>query len=1139
MTPYDVRRVTRCSSAPRSCFPICTFRRYGSLVLGLLLAACLLSPQTIRAQQLTATLSGVVTDSTGAVIPSATVTVTQNGISTAGRTVVTDSTGNYVVTNLPAGTYTVSVSAKGFQTYLAKGVVLNVAAKRGLDIPLKAGAKTTTVTVQAAAVTVDTQSSAQAGTITGQQIHELELAGRNFQELVTLQPGVVNQMGDETSAGNTAMSVNGARTTANNWTMDGADINDSGSNTTLVNAPNVDAIQEFTLERSTYDAGYGRSGGGQVLVVTKAGTSAFHGDAYEFVRNTALDANEWFNKRAQVENGEPNKNPVNHHNVFGFTVGGPAYIPGLYNTKKNKTFFFWAEEWRKSSTPGGDTMPAASQAMLNGIVAGDFTAAPAGCATYDAASNTTKISPSCYSHNSKVYLTNIFDKFPANDSGNYTFSYTALNNYRDDIVRVDHYFNQKLHFYARYLNDTMPSDDPEGLWAGSNYPGLTDTSYNSPGKNVVGNLTWTISPTAVNEFEFAWAQGTIRATIKPGQFATSSDINGQLTSQWSPDPYGKVPAISIVGVTGFNPGSSPYNERNLDRTFFDNFSFTFGTQTIRTGFQIQQMVKTENAVNGNPSFSFNSWGDFLVGNVSTFTQTLPDIVPDLHFANSEAYVQDDWQITRRLMLNLGVRWSRFPSTTDVNNTLSNFDPARYSPQLAPQIGIDGNFVAGQSIQGRALLPATYTNGLIFPKGRACLRAQAIAPLSSCSPYGRYVNPNYNANFAPRIGFSYDLFGQGKTVIRGGFGIFYDRLLNGIWEQNAFNNPPLAQKTTIVNASFDNLGSGSTSVSYGPNNITATGTPTFKVPNYANFNISVQHELLPNTVLEVAYVGSEARHLLGEFDENQPTVAQRITAPADASVNYIRPYPGYAAIITRAPVFSNNYNSLQISVNHHSKGLQLGLAYTWSKDMTTNSSDRGQVETDTYDFSMDYGPSTYNTPQVFTANYVYDLPFFSSQHGFAGRTLGGWEVSGITSFTSGTSFSLSQAHDPWDPNGLNVGLGMGAAGIAPRPDQIARVHRIKSVGEWFSTSSFAQAVDHFGTERSGSLLGPGYANWNLAAVKNFRMYDRYNFQIRGEFFNAFNHESFAGVDSTIDDASFGQVVSGHLPRRIQLAAKLYF
>jgi hypothetical protein len=1104
-------------------------------IIGLLAMMLVLFPLSSRGQELSATLSGTVTDTSGAMVPHAVVTITHNGVNGNSRVVLSDATGNYVATNLPAGTYSVAVAVTGFETFKANQIELNVAEKHTVNIQLKAGSESQTVVVEDNPVSVDTESSAQAGTISGVQVRELELSSRNFEQLVTLQPGVVNALGDEASASSSAISVNGARTTANNWTVDGADINDSGSNGTVTNVPSIDAIQEFTLQRGSYDAGYGRSGGGQVLVATKNGTSEFHGDVYEFVRNTALDANDYFNKQGEIKAGQPNKAAVNHRNDYGFTVGGPIFIPKVYNSARNKTFFFWSEEWRKITTPGNASFAAATAAETTGVIPGKFTSGPANCLTYDAVSDTTTIAPSCFSKNSQVYLTNVYDKYPANSGGNYSFSYSAKNDLHQDIVRVDHYFSEKVHFYARGMNDDMPVNQPMGLWAGNNYPGLVNTAVDSPGKNVVGNLTWSISPKIVNEVEFVWAQGTYNSTIQSGQFATSSSANSALTNNWAfKDPYGRVPAITITGLQGFSPGSSPWKERNLDRTYFDNLALTYGKHTIRFGFQFQQMVKTENAVAGGPAFSFDSFGDFLLGNVRTYSQASRDITPDLHYTNSEAYVQDDWKVFKRLTINLGVRWSRFPSPTDVKNTLNNFDPLVYSASKAPTIDpTTGNFTAGQS-----LIPATYTNGIIFPKGAACSAAQALGPQVTCSPYGSYINPNDNANFGPRIGFAYNPDGRGMTAIRGGFGIFYDRLLNGIWEQNAFADPPLLQTTTVNDTSFDNP-SGANAVSYGPNGLTVTGTPTFKVPHYANYNLSVQRQLVPSTTLELAYVGNVARHLLGEFDMNQPTLAARTNNPT-ADVNAIRPFLGYGFMHTRAPLFSNNYNSLQVSLSHHSsKGLTLGAAYTWSKDLTTNSNDRSTSATDSYNFKRDYGLSSTNTPQILEVNYIYVLPFQRQQRGFVGHILGGWEVSGVSSFVSGSSFTATQTTDPFTSLGPN-GLGMVQdADIAMRPDQVAPVQKTKSSTQWFSTSSFAPAVGHFGSEKIGSLLGPGLQNWDLASIKNINLGERLRFQLRGEYFNAFNHTNFNTVDPSVNDTNFGQVTTAHVPRRIQIGAKLNF
>ena len=1118
--------------------------------LCLLVLSLLFWPGRSMAQQLAATLSGTVTDTSGAVIAGAKVEVTNDQTKGAPRSAQTDGSGGYTVTNLPAANYTVTVTAPGFKSFKAQNVTLFVAERRSVNAQLETGSVDQSVTVQENAVAVDTTTSALSGTISGTQVRELQLNNRNFEQLLTLQPGVTSGLPDDVGFGlsNTDnISVNGVRGTSNNWTVDGADINDSGSNDTLLNVPSVDAIQEFTLERSTYDAEYGRSSGGQVLVATKSGTSQFHGDAYEFNRNNIFNANSYFNKAA---------NPVlprsiERYNDYGFTIGGPLYIPKVYNTAKNKTFFFWSEEWRKVSSPVTASFTPPTAADLSGTFTGPITGAPAGCVTFNATTNTSTISPSCYSQNAKVYLANLYDKYPANSSsGQYTSSYSQLNNTREDLVRFDANISQKLHFFARAMQDETPENFPQGLFAGSNFPGVAASTVNAPGENVVGNLTATISPTMVNEAEFAYTQGTITSSFSPGSIANSPAIASQLTGNTAyKDPYGRIPGISFVGsaIQGFNYGSTPYFERNLDRTLFDNFSVILGKHTVRVGATVSQMLKTENASSGEAGFEFTNFQDFLLGDVFQYSQNSVDTVPDLHYVNAEAYVQDDWTVTPKLTVNLGMRYSYFPSPADALHTLNNFDPLLFNPASAPGINTTtGNFTA---ISGQ--IPATYVNGIIFPTGIACGRAQAIAPTATCSPYGNHVNPDSNRNFGPRIGFAWSPYGNDKTAIHGGYGIFYDRMLNGIWEQNAFADPPLVQTATITDTSFDNPLAGSAAVSLGPNHIVSTGSPGMPNPSTMDYNLSVQQELLPNTVAEFAYVGTLGRHLLGEREINQPTLAERESNPT-ADVKAVVPYRGYSWFAAELPEYSNNYNALQVSLHHRTAhGLTVGIAYTWSRNLTNQSNDRSTETYDTYDVNLDYAPSSLNQPSTFVANYVYDLPFYKEQHGLVGHTLGGWEVSGITQVQSGQPITIRQTSDNFDckiPTGGTAcqagtyprGLNMDVSAIAPRPDRIAPVLLTKSVNQWFTTGSFADAVGHFGDAGLDALPGPGLINFDIAAIKNIALGERASFQFRGEFFNAFNHTSFSTVGVNVDvPSTFGRLLSAHDPRQIQLGGKLYF
>jgi len=1117
-----------------------------SFCAALALIVCF-SPVPGFSQNVTAELRGTITDATGAVVPGATVTIHNVQTNSDVRTITTNGDGGYDATFLPYGTYTVTVSKAGFKSFVANDVILHVGDNRALNATLQTGQISQSVTVASESTPVQINSSAQSSTITGTQVRELQLNNRNFEQLVTLQPGVASQLPASIGFGITNtdnVSVNGARGGANNWTVDGADINDSGSNLTLLNVPSVDAIQEFTLQRGTYDAQYGRSGGGQVQVVTRSGTSDFHGDAYEFWRNDILNANEFF------ANSAGKARPPFRYNNFGFTVGGPVYIPGHYNTDKSKTFFFVSEEWRKTGVPSTNIATLPPPAELGGTFTTKLNplSAPAGCIT--GSGTAYQINPSCFSHNAQVYIQNIYSKFTPNGppgTNQYITPVNALNNYRQDLVRLDQKITDRIQVFGRYMQDSVPTTEPGGLFAGNPLPGISSTSTNAPGKNVVAHVVAILSPTVVNEAAFNYSWGAINSKLT-GQIASPAFKNALTNNLPYTDPYNRVPGISISGITGVAIPSAPYFERNIDKNVYDNLSIARGNHSIRTGISVQWMRKTENADNpSNGSFAFrNAYGNpafanFLLGNVSTFSQSSRDIVPDLRYLDIEAYVQDDWKIRPNLTLNLGVRYSFQPPPHDVNLVLNNFDPSIFNPANAPQIGLDGSFLPGQG-----LIPATYVNGIIFPSS-GCSQAQKIAPVT-CSPFGNQVNPTYNTNLAPRIGFAWDPTGSGKTSIRSGYGIYYDRPLNGIWEQNAFAVPPLVQKVQVSNTSFDNPTAGTSVTPLGPIGLHATGEGSFQVPYYQGWNFSVQREILSNTRLEVAYVGGKGTHLLGEYDANQVPLSIRVGNP-DADVNQLRPYLGYAQFTNISSRFDSSYNSLQISLNRHvTSGLTLGVAYTWSQNITDNATDRSSAAYDTYNFENNRGSATTSIPQVFIFNYVYDLPFFKSQQGFLGKTLGGWEISGITTMQSGFPVTITQDNDPFNsfdyadgtPGTYPGGIGIDPSAVAPRADATGKsISGPGTIAEYFNTGAFTDAVGHFGNSGTGVLIGPGLDNWDIAGIKNIKLSERFSLQFRGEMFNAFNHVSFTTINTNVDSGTYGRITGDRGPRNIQLGLKLYF
>ncbi|MHB8486292.1 MAG: carboxypeptidase-like regulatory domain-containing protein [Candidatus Acidiferrales bacterium] len=1126
-------------------------------LLGLFLVV-LFASSICFSQNITALLTGTVTDPSGAVVPGASVTLHNTDTNTDVVTVKTDSNGLYTATELPLGRYTVTITANGFKKYVASDLMLNVGEHRTFDIALAVGQVSEQVTVTATTIPVETSSGAQETTITGTQIRELQLNNRNFEQLLALQPGVSSTLPDQIQFGITntdSVSVNGARTSANNWTVDGADINDSGSNLTLLNVPSVDALSEFTLERSTYDAQYGRSGGGQVNVATKSGTNNFHGDAYEFFRNNVLNANEAFNK------GAGGKRPPFRYNDFGYTIGGPIYIPGHYNTDKSKTFFFFSQEFRRTRTPSTFNLTLPNPQELTGNFTGitgvtlNPASAPSGCITGN------QISPSCFSANAKVYIANVYSKFTPNNAlsptaltESFIVPVSAHNDFRQEIARIDENITSKVSIFARYMQDKVPTTEPGGLFAGSGLPGISSTASNAPGRNLVAHVTMELSPSVMNEVEVGDSWGAINSNIT-GLITSPAFLSALTFTGGLPftDPYHRVPGVGISGVTGVGIPVSPYFERNVDKSVYDNVSITHGSHTIRTGMNFQYMKKTENAVNPtNGSFSFqNKYGNpafanFLLGNAASFSQASRDIIPNLHFPNIEAYVQDDWKVVRNFTLNLGLRYAYFAPPEDNNQILDNFSPQAFNPANVPIIVPTGTG-AGNFATGQTVSPQTYANGIIIAQNACNPNLYFKPPVPpfgpTCSPYDLRVNPAYHT-FAPRVGFAWDIFGDGKTALRGGFGVYYDRTLNGIEEQNSFANPPFVGTVSTAEPTnpfdiFDSPISGTATPPTGPASLHVTGSPQFPVPYIDQWSLSVQREIMPNTRVEVAYVGNRANHLLGEYDLNQVPLNVRLANPT-VEANALRPYLGYNVITTIAPAFRSNYNSLQISANRQiGSGLNFGVAYTWSKTLTNNPTDRSTASYDTYNFNTDYGPASFSRSQVLVINYVYDLPFYRSQQGLVGHVLGGWEVSGISLFEKGLPTTITQFNDPFDA--FPGGIGIDPSPVSPRPDMAAGASCSGpgTVAQFINTSAFTDAVGHFGNAGRGVCTGPGLNNWDIAALRNIKITERFNMQFRAEFFNAFNHVSYAGFSSNRDSSSFGRLTSGHDPRIIQLGLKLYY
>jgi hypothetical protein len=1150
---------------------------------------------------------GTVTDPSGAAIANANITVSNQAVGFT-RAFQSNTSGEYTAARIPLGAYVVTAEAPGFQAIKRTSITLDAGQTLRVDLQLKVGTEKEEVTVQGNVTSVETDTSAISGVVVEKQISELSIPSRNFVNLALLIPGAAPLGGgfDPNSVSDLAtdtLPVNGLPGNMNNWEVDGINNVDQGSGSdSLQIYPSLDSIAEFRVSTSNYSAEYAKSGSAMIEVITKSGTNQFHGSAFEFVRNDILNADDWFLNRA----GQP-KAPTKH-NDFGFTLGGPFFIPGVYNSNKQKTFFFVSEQWRRyrDGTILNAKVPSTLERQgnfsecdpaspnYNPIVASGCQIPNNPATGLPFTGDVVPIDPSA------LTLLNSLVPLPNNGPITYTKAPSLPTNFREDEVRVDQNISDKARLFVRYTQDAYTQVFVPTLWTAAQF-GTVKTPLSIPAKNSVMHLTNSFRPDLLNEFVFGysgdnWTANSLLGTdsvsgsiVKPPNFGIAS-IFPEATSG---------PLLPAISVQGGGPSFSedtgyPYSYSNPAFTFKDDLVWTrgkhvfkFGAFLLRDslnhvipngGFDSQGVLSFSNSSSVTTG---NALADMYLGRIATYSQTglvtngqLVGGFTRGHYRQTdfEPYIQDDWRISSRLTMNLGLRYYYVTPWVDHTNptVASIFVPSQYDASLQAQLDSSGNIIPGTGANW-----LTYGNGLVecgtgsIPKGCTTLP---------------------HLNFSPRLGFSWDPTGKGKTVLRGGYAYTYDTSNAHMTAANRYGGPPVVGTLNAFNiGGYSAIQPGAIAPVFATDLLTHQ-----RLPQIQHFSLGVQRELFDHGVLTVSYVGTIGHHLqrivninqvpVGAGTENVPALAG--TPGCDAAGNcdvqdilintlepsiFFAPYRGFTSINDAQAEADSNYNSLQADFRHNvGHNLTLQIFYTWSHTLDDVFGGGGTGTSSTgindYDPKRWYGTSSLNQAQAFSMNYVYAIPFFThAANRFARTALGGWQISGVTTFSTGPPLNFTCGIA-----GMASGVG-GNVLCNPNGDftvkkGVTNDPQYGPTPTWFDPGTIAQITipqlradnepGMFGYLRKNPITGPGRNNWDMGLTKNFMVPwfggEHSTLQFRWETFNTFNHPQWSGVNlfcSSLtapgqpcngpNNIGNGEVASDFGPRVMQIGLRLAF